>query len=67
MSKRLLSFSESDFPLLESLYELSGRLIRNANHSSVKSPDEHSDAALYDILMTEYPGWLKLARQHGML
>ena len=34
---------------------------------SVSSPDEHSDAELYDLLMTEYPGWLKLARGNGLL
>ena len=26
-----------------------------------------SDAELYDLLMTEYPGWLKLARGNGLL
>lgn len=66
-SKKLLAFSDSDFPFLDSLDELSGRLIDNANYFSVSSPDEHSDAELYDLLMTEYPGWLKLARQHRLL
>lgn len=45
-SKRLLSLSDSDFPFLENLDELSGRLIDNANCFSVSSPDEHSDAGL---------------------
>ena len=66
-SKRLLSFSDSDFPFLEKLDELDGRLIDNANFFSVASPDEHSDGELYDLLMAEYPGWLKLAKQHGVL
>lgn len=66
-SKALASFADSDFPFLEKLDELDGRLIDNANFFSVSSPDEHSDAELYDLLMTEYPGWLKLARQHAML
>jgi stress response protein SCP2 len=66
-SKKLLSFADSDFPFLEKLDELSGRLIDNANFFSVASPDEHGDAELYDLLMAEYPGWLKLARQHGVL
>ena len=60
-TKRLPSFADSDFPFLEKLDELDGRLIDNANFFSVASPDEHSDAALYDLLMAEYPGWLKLA------
>lgn len=66
-AKRLLSFSDSDFPFLEKLDELGGRLIDNANFFSVSSPDELSDAELYDLLMAEYPSWLKLAKQHGVL
>ena len=66
-SKLLFAFAASDFPFLESMDELSGRLIDNANYFSVGSPDEHTDGALYDLLMTEYPGWLKLAAQHGLL
>ena len=66
-AKRLLAFADSDFPFLEKLDELDGRLIDNANYFSVSSPDEHGDAALYDLLMAEYPGWLKLAKQHGVL
>lgn len=66
-SKRLALFAGSDFPFLEKLDELDGRLIDNANYFSVETPDEHDDATLYDLLMTEYPGWLKLARQHGLL
>ena len=66
-SKFLAAFADSDFPFLEKLDELQGRLVDNANYFSVSSPDEHSDGELYDLLMTEYPGWLKLARQHGLL
>lgn len=66
-SKFLAAFADSDFPFLEKLDELGGRLVDNANYFSVSSPDEHSDAELYDLLMTEYPGWLKLARGNGLL
>ena len=66
-AKRLFAFADSDFPFLEKLDQLDGRLIDNANYFSVASPDEHGDAALYDLLMAEYPGWLKLAKQHGVL
>jgi stress response protein SCP2 len=66
-SKKLFAFADSDFPFLEKLDGLDGRLIDNADFFSVASPDEHSDSELYDLLMTEYPGWLKLAKQHGVL
>lgn len=66
-SKRLSDFADSDFPFLEKLDELSGRLIDNADFFSVASPDEHSDSTLYDLLMTEYPAWIGQARRHGLL
>lgn len=59
--------SDSDFPFLEKLDELDGRLIDNANYFSVKSPDEYSDAQLYDLLMQEYPEWLPKAKLAGLL
>ncbi len=66
-SQALSGHADSDFPFLEKLDELSGRLIDNANYFAVHSPDQHSDAELYDLLMTEYPGWLSEARRHGLL
>lgn len=66
-NKSLSSFADSDFPFLEKLDELDGRFIDNADFFSVASPDEHSDPELYDLLMTEYPGWVQLARQKGLL
>ena len=66
-NKLLAVFCDSYFPFLENLDELSGRLIDNANYFSVASPDEYSDAVLYELLMVEYPGWLKLAYKHGLL
>ncbi|MEW7851382.1 VWA domain-containing protein [Massilia aurea] len=66
-AKALANFAESDFPFLEKLDELDGRLVDNADFFSVASPDEHSDAALYDLLMNEYPQWVKQVRQLGMI
>ena len=65
-SKFLKVFADSNFPFLEKLDELSGRLMDNAGFFSVERPDEHSDEALFDLLMDEYPDWVKLARSHGM-
>lgn len=66
-SKGLLDFADSDFPFLEKLDELDGRLVDNADFFSVSSPDEHSDAVLFDLLMNEYPGWVRQARTHGLI
>jgi stress response protein SCP2 len=66
-ARALANFADSDFPFLEKLDELDGRLIDNADFFSVASPDEHSDGALYDLLMNEYPQWVKEARQRGLI
>jgi stress response protein SCP2 len=66
-SKLLANFADSDFPFLEKLDDLDGRLVDNADFFCVSSPDQHDDDTLYDMLMSEYPGWLKLARQNGLL
>jgi stress response protein SCP2 len=66
-AKALARFADSDFPFLEKLDELDGRLVDNANYFSVATPDEHPDQVLYDLLMAEYPDWLKLVRQRGMV
>ena len=66
-AKALASFADSDFPFLEKLDELDGRLVDNADFFSVASPDEHPDAALYDLLMNEYPQWVKQVRALGMI
>jgi stress response protein SCP2/uncharacterized protein YegL len=66
-AKALANFADSDFPFLEKLDELDGRLIDNADFFSVAAPDEHSDAALYDLLMTEYPQWVAQATRHGLI
>ena len=66
-NKRLANVADSDFPFLEKLDELDGRLIDNADFFAVASLDEHSDAELYDLLMTEYPAWVRQAQQHGLL
>lgn len=61
------SLLSSNFEFLESLDELDGRLVDNANFFSVEKPGEGSDDELYRLLMEEYPDWLKKARIHGML
>jgi stress response protein SCP2 len=66
-SKALLNFADSDFPFLEKLDDLDGRLIDNADFFSVASLEEHSDAALYDLLMNEYPQWVRQAGGQGLI
>ncbi len=61
------SLAASDFRFLEELDNLQGRLIDNANFFSVEDPTKVSDEELYDLLMNEYPTWLKQASQNGLI
>jgi stress response protein SCP2 len=58
---------ETDFAFLEKLDNMPGRHLDNANFFSVSKPDEYPDDALYDLLLSEYKGWLPQARQSGLL
>lgn len=66
-AKKFAALANSDFPLLEKLDDLSGRLLDNADFFTVLSPDEHDDATLYELMMVEYPQWVKQAREKGLL
>jgi len=57
----------SQFEFLENLDDLEGRYVDNADFFSVEDPEAIADEELYDLLMTEYPNWLKTARNQGLL
>ncbi len=61
------SLIQSDFTFLEQLDNLNGRYLDNANFFSVEDPLEVSDTELYDLLMTEYPSWVKNASQKCLI
>jgi stress response protein SCP2 len=48
----------SDFSFLESLDEMSGRYIDNANFFSIADPEAIDDEKLYGLLTSEYPSWV---------
>jgi stress response protein SCP2 len=66
-SARLASMMTGDFQFLEELDDMPGRFIDNADFFSVSDPGHLSDEQLYDLMMNEYPGWLKLAQAQGLL
>ncbi|MBC6474778.1 MAG: VWA domain-containing protein [Hormoscilla sp. GM102CHS1] len=57
----------SDFAFLERLDEMRGRYLDNANFFSVEDPESISDDELYELLMSEYPSWVKLAQNKDLL
>ncbi|MFF5996022.1 VWA domain-containing protein [Lysinibacillus sp. KU-BSD001] len=61
------SLFQSDFTFLEQLDNLPGRYIDNADFFSVKDPSAISDNELYDLLMQEYPDWVKAAKGKALI
>ena len=57
----------SDFTFLEKLDDMSDRYIDNANFFSVEDPETIADEKLYDLMMAEYPQWVKLAKTKSLL
>ncbi|MBM7656432.1 VWA domain-containing protein [Neobacillus cucumis] len=62
-----LQLFQSDFTFLEKLDDLSGRYLDNANFFSVEDPKSIPDNELYDLLMQEYPEWVKSASTKGLI
>ena len=55
------------FPFLQELDDMGGRYVDNADFFAVSDPVGIPDDQLFDLLMTEYPGWLRAARDGGLL
>jgi stress response protein SCP2 len=64
---RLASMMTGDFQFLEELDEMSGRFVDNADFFSVADPGQLPDGQLYDLMMNEYPEWLRQARAKGLV
>jgi hypothetical protein len=67
LGARLAKRLAGDFHFLEELDDMSGRFLDNADFFSVADPVAIPDAQLYDLMMTEYPGWLRQAKSRGLL
>jgi len=46
---------------------MAGRYLDNADFFAVEDPAAIPDDELFELLMTEYPGWLTQARDKGLL
>lgn len=64
---QFIGVGRSSFSFLEKLDRMEGRFIDNANFFQVNNIDKISDEELYNMLLNEYPMWLKEARMKGIL
>lgn len=59
--------SSTKFEFLKKLDTMSGRVIDNANFFEVEPVEDMTDDMLYRKLLTEFPDWVKLAKNAGIL
>ncbi|MDG3016810.1 VWA domain-containing protein [Speluncibacter jeojiensis] len=64
---QFIGIGRSGFGVLEKLDTLSGRTVDNAGFFSVDNVDSLSDSKLYQLLLSEYPDWLRAARAANVL
>jgi len=64
---QFIGIGKSSFGVLEKLDTLTGRLVDNAGFFAVENVDKLTDTALYELLLSEYPDWLRAARKARVL
>ena len=57
----------ADYGILERLDDMTGRYIDNCNFFALDRLSDVSEEALYDMMLEEFPAWLKEARQLGLI
>ncbi|KAF0824821.1 VWA domain-containing protein [Cytobacillus firmus] len=64
---QFVGIGDSNFEVLEKLDEMDGRYIDNANFFHIKDIEAISDNELYDLLLNEFPDWLKEAKEKNII
>lgn len=64
---QFVGIGDSNFEVLEKLDEMDGRYIDNANFFHIKDVETISDNELYDLLLNEFPDWLKEAKEMNVI
>lgn len=64
---QFVGIGDSNFEVLEKLDEMGGRYIDNANFFHIKDIETISDNELYDLLLNDFPDWLKEAKEKNVI
>ncbi|KOP70922.1 VWA domain-containing protein [Cytobacillus solani] len=59
---QFVGIGDSNFDVLKKLDEMDGRFIDNANFFHIQNIETISDEELYNLLLNEFPEWLKEAK-----
>jgi hypothetical protein len=64
---QFVGIGRSNFQFLQRLDTMSGRHIDNANFFQINDLSSIDDTELYRRLLGEFPSWINLAKNHGIL
>lgn len=64
---QFMAIGAGGFKFLERLDNIPDKYLDNADFFSVTDPESIPDQKLYDLLMTEYPNWVKAAKSKQVL
>lgn len=64
---QFVGLGDRNYSFLESLDEMTGRYIDNANFFAVDNIEKMSDDELYNKILSEYPDWIREARNKNIL
>ncbi|TCM66455.1 stress response protein SCP2 [Acinetobacter calcoaceticus] len=64
---QFIGIGGNNYGILEKLDDMSGRIVDNCNFFSLDHIEQTSDEQLYDLLLQEFPMWLKAAQQKNIV
>lgn len=64
---QFVGIGNGNFDFLRKIDTLEGRFVDNANFIHIEDVDAISDEQLYDMLLNEFPSWIKEAKEKGVL
>ncbi|MDQ8737732.1 VWA domain-containing protein [Paenibacillus sp. LHD-38] len=64
---QFVGIGQSDFEVLKQLDTMEGRIVDNANFIHLDDIAAVSDEVLYDLLLNEFPSWLKAAKDKRII
>jgi hypothetical protein len=64
---QFIGIGRSSFSFLEKLDDLDGRFIDNADFTKITDVAGIADEKLYEAVLKEFPGWLRQAKQKGLV
>lgn len=64
---QFIGIGGESFPMLEQLDDLEGRFLDNADFTKISDVANVDDEKLFEAVLKEFPGWLKQAKQKGLV